>query len=55
MPCEEQGEHNVTLNFLMALLGNFQTARVRMNQTRSACMLDQSPGANFLLEPFDNV
>jgi hypothetical protein len=51
---EEQGERKVTLN-LMVLLYNFQTARVGMNQTQAVCMLEQSPDANFLLEPFNNI
>jgi hypothetical protein len=52
MPYEEQGERKVTLN-LMVLLYNFQTARVGMNQIQTVYMLEQSPDANFLLDPFN--
>jgi hypothetical protein len=52
MPYEEQGERKVTLN-LMVLLYNFQTARVGMNQILNTYMLEQSPDANFLLDPLN--
>jgi hypothetical protein len=51
---EEQGEQKVTLN-LMVLLCNFQTACVGMNQTQTVHTLEQSPDANFLLEPLHDI
>ena len=49
---KELEERKITLN-LMVLLYNFQTARGGMNQILNTYMLEHSPDANFLLDPFN--